>query len=139
MWDQVESGPVIEAQREFLDHGPQHLKPLPMVLVADQLGIHVATVSRAVADKYMQTPRGIYPLRMFFSGGTESASGEEMSWSAVQAKLKEIVENEDGAKPFSDDALVLQLKEIGIVIARRTVAKYRQQMNIPPARRRKTF
>lgn len=130
---------VIEAQREFLDHGPQHLKPLPMVLVADQLGIHVATVSRAVADKYMQTPRGIYPLRMFFSGGTESASGEEMSWSAVQAKLKEIIENEDGAKPFSDDALVLQLKEKGIDIARRTVAKYRQQMNIPPARRRKTF
>jgi RNA polymerase sigma-54 factor len=76
---------------------------------------------------------------MFFSGGTESASGQEMSWSAVQAKLKEIIENEDGAKPFSDDALVAQLKEKGIDIARRTVAKYRQQMNIPPARRRKKF
>jgi RNA polymerase sigma-54 factor len=130
---------VIEAQRDFLDHGPQHLKPLPMIQVADQLGIHVATVSRAVADKYVQTPRGIYPLRMFFSGGTESASGQEMSWSAVQAKLKEIIDNEDGAKPFSDDALVAQLKEKGIDIARRTVAKYRQQMNIPPARRRKKF
>src|SRR5690606_36017444 len=83
---------VIEAQREFLDHGPQHLRPLPMILVAEQLGIHVGTVSRAVADKYMQTPRGIYPLRMFFSGGTESASGDEMSWAAVQAKLKEIID-----------------------------------------------
>jgi RNA polymerase sigma-54 factor len=130
---------VIEAQRDFLDHGPQHLRPLPMILVADQLGIHVGTVSRAVADKYVQTPRGIYPLRMFFSGGTESASGQEMSWAAVQAKLKEIIDSEDPADPWSDDKLVEQLKEQGLEIARRTIAKYRQQMNIPPARRRKRF
>ncbi|MBI1371037.1 MAG: RNA polymerase factor sigma-54 [Planctomycetes bacterium] len=130
---------VIDAQRDFLDHGPQHLKPLPMIQVADQLGIHVGTVSRAVADKYMQTPRGIYPLRQFFSGGTENASGEEMSWAAVQAKLKEIIDNEDPKNPFSDDALVDQLKEAGLDIARRTVAKYRGQMNIPPARRRRKF
>lgn len=130
---------VIEAQRDFLDHGPQHLKPLPMINVADQLGIHVGTVSRAVAEKYMQTPRGIYPLRMFFSGGTESTSGEEMSWAAVQAKLKEIVDGEDPRNPWSDDQLVEKLKESGIEIARRTVAKYRQQMSIPPARRRKKF
>jgi RNA polymerase sigma-54 factor len=130
---------VLEAQRDFLDHGPQHLKPLPMILVADQLGIHVGTVSRAVAEKYMQTPRGIFPLRMFFSGGTESSSGEEMSWAAVQAKLKEIIDKEDSGNPWSDDQLVEQLKAQGIEIARRTVAKYRQQMNIPPARRRKKF
>ncbi len=130
---------VIEAQREFLDHGPQHLKPLPMILVADQLGIHVGTVSRAVAEKYMQTPRGIFPLRMFFSGGTESSSGEEMSWAAVQAKLKQIVDAEDPMNPWSDDQLVEQLKAAGIEIARRTVAKYRQQMSIAPARRRKKF
>ncbi|QNN24587.1 RNA polymerase factor sigma-54 [Planctomycetales bacterium ZRK34] len=130
---------VIDAQREFLDHGEQHLKPLPMIQVADQLGIHVGTVSRAVADKYMQTPRGIFPLRMFFSGGTESSSGEEMSWSAVQAKLKEIIDNEDPKAPFSDDALVDEMKKAGLEIARRTVAKYRGQMNIPPARRRKQF
>lgn len=130
---------VIEAQREFLDHGPQHLKPLPMVQVADQLDVHVATISRAVSEKYLQTPRGIYALRMFFSGGTESASGEEMSWSAVQAKLKELIEHEDPKKPLSDEKLVDALSEQGIDIARRTVAKYRNQMNIPPARRRKKF
>jgi RNA polymerase sigma-54 factor len=87
----------------------------------------------------MQTPRGIFPLRMFFSGGTENESGEEMSWAAVQAKLKEIIENEDKAKPYSDDALVEQLKENGIELARRTVAKYRSQMNIPTARKRKQY
>ncbi|MDX1564287.1 MAG: RNA polymerase factor sigma-54 [Phycisphaeraceae bacterium] len=130
---------VLDVQREFLDHGPEHLRPLPMVQVADQLGIHVGTVSRAVADKYIQTPRGIYPLRMFFSGGTESADGQEMSWSAVQAKLKQIVESEDPSKPLSDDKLAEKLKEQGIEIARRTVAKYRQQLNIPPARRRKQY
>lgn len=130
---------VLEAQREFLDHGPQHLKPLPMIQVADQLGIHVGTVSRAVAEKYLQTPRGIYPLRMFFSGGTASSEGDEMSWAAVQAKLKEIVDAENPQEPWSDDQLVEKLKEQGIEIARRTVAKYRQQMNIPPARRRKKF
>jgi len=130
---------VLDVQRDFFDHGRQHLKPLPMIQVADQLGIHVGTVSRAVADKYMQTPRGIFPLRMFFSGGTESDSGQEMSWSAVQAKLKEVIDNEDAAKPFSDDQLVEELKKQGIEIARRTVAKYRQQLNIPPARRRKQF
>ena len=130
---------VIDAQRDFLDHGPQHLRPLPMVQVADQLGIHVGTVSRAVSEKYIQTPRGIYPLRMFFSGGTESADGQEMSWTAVQAKLKEIVDHEDDTKPWSDEQLVEELKKQGIEIARRTVAKYRQQLNIPPARRRRQF
>ncbi len=130
---------VLDAQREFFDHGPEFMRPLPMINVADQLGIHVGTVSRAVADKYIQTPRGIYPLRMFFSGGTESADGEEMSWAAVQAKLKAIIDAEDKNDPLSDDALVDKLKEQGIEIARRTVAKYRQQMNIPPARRRREF
>ncbi len=130
---------VLEAQREFFDYGPQHLKPLPMVQVAEQLGIHVGTVSRAVSEKYIQTPRGIFPLRQFFSGGTESSDGQEMSWAAVQAKLKAIIDGEDPKKPFSDDALVAQLREQGIEIARRTVAKYRQQMDIPPARKRKQF
>ncbi|MEX2673327.1 MAG: RNA polymerase factor sigma-54 [Phycisphaeraceae bacterium] len=130
---------VLDAQRDFFDHGPEHLKPLPMIQVADQLSIHVGTVSRAVSEKYIQTPRGIYPLRMFFSGGTESSDGEEMSWAAVQAKLKQIIDDEDTQKPFSDDQLVEQLKAQGIEIARRTVAKYRQQMNIPPARRRRQY
>lgn len=130
---------VIDRQREFLDHGESYLRPLPMIQVADQLGIHVGTVSRAVSEKYIQTPRGIFPLRMFFTGGTESADGEEMSWTAVQAKLKDVVDREDPKKPWSDEALVKQLKADGIDIARRTVAKYRQQLGIPPARRRKQF
>ncbi|MEM6392182.1 MAG: RNA polymerase factor sigma-54, partial [Planctomycetota bacterium] len=107
-------GVVVAAQRDFFDQGPQALKPLPMTQVADQLGIHVATVSRAVSEKYLQTPRGIFPLRMFFSGGTETESGESMSWAAVQAKLQEIIDGEDKSKPWSDDALVEQLKDHGI-------------------------
>ncbi len=130
---------VIDAQREFFDLGPQHLKPLPMTLVADQLGIHVATVSRAVSEKYLQTPRGILPLRMFFSGGTETEDGESVSWAAVQAKLQEIIEGEDKGKPLNDDELVEELKKAGIEIARRTVAKYRKQLHIAPARQRKEF
>ncbi|MEM6334171.1 MAG: RNA polymerase factor sigma-54 [Planctomycetota bacterium] len=130
---------VLDAQRDYFDHGPSALKPLPMTQVADQLGIHVATVSRAVSEKYLQTPRGIVPLRMFFSGGTTSASGEDMSWTAVQEKLKEVIANEDKAKPLSDDALAAEMKKHGIDIARRTVAKYRNQLHIPSARQRKEY
>lgn len=130
---------VLQAQRDYFDQGPQALKPLPMTLVADQLGIHVATVSRAVNEKYLQTPRGIVPLRMFFSGGTETESGDAMSWAAVQAKLEEIIKAEDKSNPKSDDELVDELKKAGIDIARRTVAKYRKQLNIPPARQRKEY
>jgi RNA polymerase sigma-54 factor len=130
---------VADAQREFFEQGPQALHPLPMTQVADQLGVHVATVSRAVHEKYVQTPRGIYPLRMFFSGGMETDSGESMSWTAIQAKLEEIINEEDKSNPLSDDALVEKLKEAGIDLARRTVAKYRKQLNIPPARQRKAY
>jgi len=130
---------VLDAQRDYFDHGPAALKPLPMTQVADQLGIHVATVSRAVSEKYLQTPRGIVPLRMFFSGGTTSAEGEDMSWTAVQEKLKEVIANEDKSKPLSDDALAAEMKKHGIDIARRTVAKYRNQLHIPSARQRKQY
>ena len=130
---------VLKTQRAFFDHGPLHLKPLPMVEVAAELEIHVGTVSRAVAGKYMQMPTGIYPLRSFFSGGTETDSGQSVSWDAVKAKLEEIVDNEDKNRPFNDDELVAELKHQGVTLARRTVAKYRNIMNIPPARRRKEF
>lgn len=130
---------VVEAQREYFDYGPQSLKPLPMTQVADQLGVHVATVSRAVAEKYVQTPRGIVPLRGFFSGGTQTESGEDVSWDAVKAALQEVIETEDRSAPMSDDALAAALKDRGIEIARRTVAKYRGQLGIPSARLRKAF
>ncbi len=130
---------VLARQRDFLDHGPHQLKPLPMIEVADQLGIHVGTVSRAVADKWLQTPRGLVPLRKCFTGGTETDSGQTMSWEAIKAKLKDIVDDEDKFQPYSDAGLAEMLRKSGIDIARRTVVKYRQQMDIPPARRRKTY
>jgi RNA polymerase sigma-54 factor len=130
---------VVAHQRDWFEHGSSGLKPLPMTDVADQLGIHVATVSRAVSDKWMQTPRGIVPLRPFFSGGRQSEDGRDMSWEAVRAKLEEIIDAEDKARPMSDEALAKALKEAGISIARRTVVKYRQQLGIPSARHRKVF
>ncbi len=130
---------VIAEQRDFFDFGPEALRPLPMTQVAEQLGIHVATVSRAVADKHLLTPRGVVPLRSFFTGGMTTESGEEVSANAVRAALQEIIDNEDKAKPLSDDALSEALKERGYEIARRTVAKYRGQMDVPSARMRKQF
>jgi RNA polymerase sigma-54 factor len=130
---------VVDAQRDFFDKGPEFLKPLPMILVADQLGIHVATVSRAVSEKWIQTPRGVFPLRRFFSGGTTNAEGEDMSWDAVKEKLKTIISDEDKHNPLNDDEIVDKLKGQGIELARRTVAKYRKILNIPTARQRRAF
>ena len=130
---------VFEVQKDFLEQGPEALKPLPMADVAAKVGVHVATVSRAVAGKYAQTPRGIFPLRMFFSGGTTTAAGEDVSWDAVKTRLKEIIANEDKAKPLNDDKIVEKLKAEGIDIARRTVQKYRSQLGIPTARKRKEY
>src|SRR3954447_22162165 len=101
-----------------------------MIQVADQLGIHVATVSRAVSEKWIQTPRGVFPLRRFFSGGTTSAEGEDMSWDAVKEKLKTIIAAEDKKTPLNDDDIVINLKDRAIDLARRTVAKYRKILNI---------
>jgi RNA polymerase sigma-54 factor len=130
---------VVDAQRDFFDKGPEFLRPLPMIHVADQLGIHVATVSRAVSEKWIQTPRGVYPLRRFFSGGTTNAEGEDMSWDAVKEKLKIIINEEDKENPLNDDEIVDKLKALGIDLARRTVAKYRKILNIPTARQRKAY
>jgi RNA polymerase sigma-54 factor len=110
-----------------------------MIQVADQLGIHVATVSRAVSEKWVETPRGIMPLRKFFSGGTTSAEGEDMSWDAVKEKLRLIIGDEDKQNPLNDDEIVEKLQAQGINIARRTVAKYRKILSIPPARQRRQF
>lgn len=130
---------VLERQRAWFDIGPRGLKPLPMTEVADRLGVHVATVSRAVSDKWMQTPRGIVPLRRFFSGGTETSGGQQMSWEAVRQVMVDIIEGEDPAKPLGDEAIAEALREQGVDIARRTVVKYRQRLGIPPARLRRTY
>jgi RNA polymerase sigma-54 factor len=130
---------VVAHQRDFFDYGPASLKPLPMTTIAEQLGVHVATVSRAVSGKWIQTPRGVLPLRKFFSAGVETDEGEDLSWDAVKQNLKTIVDAEDKSNPLGDDKIAAALKERGIKIARRTVAKYRDQLGIPTARMRKEY
>lgn len=130
---------VVDAQHDFLENGPEFLRPLPMIDVAARLGIHVATVSRAVSEKYIQTPQGIFPLRRFFSGGTTSDTGEDMAWDAVKEKLKILIAEEDKQSPLGDEQIVEKLGAQGITLARRTVAKYRGLLNIPTARQRKQF
>jgi RNA polymerase sigma-54 factor len=130
---------IVDHQTRFLDDGPEFIEPLKMQQIADKVGVHVTTVSRAVDDKWMQTPRGIFPLKRFFVGGTTGADGEEVAWDIVRLKLQEIVDKEDKTKPLSDDALVEMLAKEGITVARRTVTKYRKAMNIPSSRQRRDW
>ena len=130
---------IVRRQKDFLEKGPEHIHPLKMEEVADEVGVHVTTVSRAVSEKWMQTPRGLFPLRMFFGGGTQTDAGEDVSWDQIRLKLKSIIEAEDKKKPLSDDALVEALKEDGFTLARRTVTKYRKKMGIPSSRQRKEY
>jgi len=131
---------IVKYQTDFFDKGQLHLRPLPMSKVADDVGVHLATVSRAVAGKYVQCPWGILPLRKFFSGGIEDTNGQAHSWEAVRAKLQQIIDEEDKSKPLNDDQIRDELLKAGIKkLARRTVAKYRKLLNIPAARFRKKF
>jgi RNA polymerase sigma-54 factor len=115
------------------------IEPLKMQQIADRIGMHVTTVSRAVDDKWLQTPRGLFPLRRFFVGGTVSADGEEVAWDSVRMKLQEIVDAEPKDAPLSDDDLVDELAKQGITVARRTVTKYRKAMRIPSSRQRRDW
>ena len=127
-------------QKEFFEKGPLFLQPLPMSKIADEVGVHLATVSRAVAGKYIQCSWGLLPLRKFFSGGMEDDTGRGHSWEAIRAELQKIIDSEDKSKPLSDDQIRKKLIEVGIKdIARRTVAKYRKLMSIPAARFRKKY
>jgi RNA polymerase sigma-54 factor len=130
---------IIQHQRAFLDKGPEFIEPLKMQQIADLVGVHVTTVSRAVDDKWVQTPRGIFPLKRFFGGGTHTVSGEEVAWETIKQKLLEIIEKEDKSNPLSDEELVAKLQEASYPVARRTVTKYRKMLNIPSSRQRKDW
>jgi len=130
---------IIQHQRSFLDKGPEYIEPLKMQQIADLVGVHVTTVSRAVDDKWVQTPRGIFSLKRFFGGGTQTTTGEEVAWETIKQKLLEIIEKEDKANPLSDEELVNKLNESGYPVARRTVTKYRKMLKIPSSRQRKDW
>ena len=130
---------IVDHQKRFLDDGPEAIEPLKMQQIADKVGVHVTTVSRAVDDKWIQTPRGILPLKRFFVGGTRSDDGEDVAWDKIRIKLQELVDHEDKSKPYSDDELVKRLKQKGLNVARRTVTKYRQKMGIPSSRQRRDW
>jgi RNA polymerase sigma-54 factor len=130
---------IFKVQREYLDYGESHLRPLKMQEIADRVGIHVSTVSRAIADKWVQTPRGIVPLKFFFTGGAETADGETMSRRSVKQKVKDIIDEEDKRNPLSDEQVAEVLKKEGLDIARRTVTKYRKALEIPSSRQRRQW
>ena len=130
---------IVDHQTGFLLEGPEAIEPLKMQQIADRIRMHVTTVSRAVDDKWLQTPRGLHSLRKFFVGGTVSADGEEVAWDTVRMKLQEIVDGEPKDSPYSDDDLVHELGLRGITVARRTVTKYRKAMKIPSSRQRRDW
>jgi RNA polymerase sigma-54 factor len=128
---------IVDRQREFFERGVQYLKPLTLREVAEVIEMHESTVSRVTNEKFVQTPRGVLPLKFFFSSGLSTSSGEDVSARGIKAKIETLVENEDAKRPLTDQAIVNILKEEGVQIARRTVAKYRDQLGILSARMRK--
>src|SRR4030095_2827998 len=130
---------IVARQRDFLEHGPSHLKPMTMAEVADAVGVHETTVSRAVSGKYMATPQGVFEMKYFFTPGYQTASGESVSNTSVKEAILDLVKREDGNQPLSDNEIVEILSERGIPIARRTVAKYRTELNILPSHMRRKY
>ena len=130
---------IVARQREFLDHGSAHLKPMTMVQIADAVGVHETTVSRAISGKYMSTPQGVFEMKYFFTPGYQTAAGESMSNTSVKEAIMDLVKDENSASPLSDKEIVEILSERGIPIARRTVAKYRTELNILPSNMRRKY
>ncbi|HTR77731.1 MAG TPA: RNA polymerase factor sigma-54, partial [Gemmatimonadaceae bacterium] len=128
---------IVDRQREFFDKGLQFLKPLTLREVADVISMHESTVSRVTNEKFVQTPRGVLPLKFFFSSGLTTTAGEDVSARGIKAQIQKLVEDEDPKNPLTDQAIVDILKEGGVQIARRTVAKYRDQLGVLSARMRK--
>ena len=133
-------GKIVEIQSEFFDRGVEFLKPLKMQEVAESIGVHNSTVSRAISSKYVQTPRGVFPLKFFFSGGTAGSDGTMESRVSVKQRVKDIVGGEDKNNPLSDDEIAKILKkDSGLDVARRTITKYRRILNISSSRQRKEY
>ena len=130
---------IVRRQKEFFDQGISHLKPMTMMQVAEQVGVHETTVSRAVSGKYLQCPQGIFEMKFFFTSGIQTASGENVSNASVKDIIQDMVRSEDPSKPLSDDQIVKNLLVKDIKIARRTVAKYRNELNILPSHLRKQY
>jgi RNA polymerase sigma-54 factor len=129
---------IVRHQRAFLDHGISHLRPLVLRDVASDIGMHESTVSRVVANKYMHTPRGVYEMRFFFHSGITSTMGEAVSSVTIKDRIKKMIEEEDASRPLSDSRIAEVLGAEGLPLARRTVAKYREELRIPPSNLRKT-
>ncbi|MGF9697484.1 RNA polymerase factor sigma-54 [Paenibacillus sp. MABNR03] len=130
---------VMDEQNRFLHEGPAGLKPLNLAIVAKKIGMHESTVSRAVNGKYIQTPHGVFELKSFFATAIGTASGDQMSAAAVKLRLKEFIRTEQVNQPYSDSRLAARLAEEGIVISRRTVTKYREELQILPSLERKRW
>ena len=130
---------VVQHQKEFFDKGSKYLKTLTLKQVAESVGMHESTVSRSVNGKYMQTPRGVFEIKYFFSSGITGQDGEGVSSNSIKTMIKEIIDNEDHTKPYSDQDIVGMLSEKGIEISRRTVAKYREGMNILSSSKRRRY
>ncbi len=128
---------IVRRQEEFLDHGLAHLRPLVLRDIADDIGMHESTVSRVVANKYMATPRGVFPLKFFFHSAISHAVEGDISSVVVKQRIRELIEQEDPAKPLSDARVARQLNRLGIRIARRTVAKYREDIGVPSSEQRR--
>lgn len=128
---------IVDRQREFFEKGVQYLKPLTLREVAEVINMHESTVSRVTNEKFVQTPRGVLPLKFFFSSGLSTTAGEDVSARGIKAQIEKLVSDEDSKHPLTDQAIVNILKESGVQIARRTVAKYRDQLGVLSARMRK--
>ncbi|MBK8534026.1 MAG: RNA polymerase sigma-54 factor [Candidatus Competibacteraceae bacterium] len=128
---------IVERQREFLERGDEHMKPLILRDIAEVLGLHESTISRVTTQKYMHTPRGLYELKFFFSSHVGTSDGGECSSTAIRAMIRKLIQAEDAGKPLSDDKIAKLLETEGIQVARRTVAKYREAMSIPSSSDRK--
>jgi RNA polymerase sigma-54 factor len=130
---------MTEYQTEFMDKGPEKLRSMKMQTIADIVGVHISTISRAIKGKYVDTPHGLFELRYFFTGGVEREDGNVESRRNVYRRISELIDGEDKSRPLSDTDIANVLRKEGLEIARRTVTKYRDQRDIPASRLRKTY